>query len=141
MESCWAYQKCDRSFISALRLRKLSSLPQGNSGNFLFASLEIKLLSYFCYLCCMGDKSAAVSVLMPAYNHGKFIRQAIESFLAQEQADAHLYIGNDASTDNTLAIAQEYASRYPHKITLFSHSRNLGLMGNYKFLIENSASR
>ena len=94
----------------------------------------------FDYLCCMGRNEPVVSVLMPAYNHGKYIRQAIESFLDQQEIDARLYIGDDASTDNTLSIAREYADKFPDKITIFAHQRNLGLMGNYKFLIENSAS-
>lgn len=82
-----------------------------------------------------------VSVLMPAYNHGKYIRQAIESFLAQRQVDAELIIGNDASTDDTLQIAQEYAFLHPDNIRLVSHTRNLGLIGNYKSLVEHSSAR
>lgn len=89
----------------------------------------------------MGNKSAAVCVLMPAYNHGKYIRQAIESFLAQQKVDARLLIGDDASTDDTLCIAREYAEKFPDRITLYSHPGNLGLIGNYRYLIENSSSR
>lgn len=88
----------------------------------------------------MGNDSAMVSVLMPAYNHGKYIRQAIESFLAQQKVQARLFIGDDASGDDTLCIAQEYADKFPHRITLFHHTGNLGLIGNYRFLIENSSS-
>lgn len=82
-----------------------------------------------------------VSVLMPAYNHGKYIRHAIESFLAQRQVDAELLIGNDASTDDTLQIAQEYASLHPDKIRVISNPRNLGLIGNYRSLVEHSSAR
>lgn len=80
-------------------------------------------------------------MLMPAYNHGKYIRQAIESFLAQRQVDAELLIGNDASTDDTLQIAQEYASLHPDRIRVISNSRNLGLIGNYRSLVEHSSAR
>ena len=50
-----------------------------------------------------------VSVLMPTYNHELFIAQAIESFLAQNcNFQIELLIGDDASTDNTLSIAEKY---------------------------------
>lgn len=85
-----------------------------------------------------------VSVLMPAYNHGKYIACAIESFLAQKGEAAEyseLLIGNDASTDNTLEIASKYALMYPQKIKLFSHSVNKGLIANYEFLIDKACGR
>lgn len=82
-----------------------------------------------------------VSVLMPAFNHGKYIRQAIESFLEQREVDAELVVGNDASTDDTLEIAREYADKFPDRVRVISHLRNLGLIGNYKWLVENSSSK
>lgn len=48
---------------------------------------------------------------MPAYNAAKYIRQAIDSVLAQTVADWRLIVVNDCSTDDTAAIAREYASR------------------------------
>lgn len=88
-----------------------------------------------------ADNGVMVSVLMPAFNHGKYIRQAIESFLAQELVEARLIIGNDASTDNTLQIAMEYAKKFPYRIQVISNPHNLGLIGNYRSLVENSSSR
>lgn len=78
-----------------------------------------------------------VSVLMPTYNHEKTIGEAIESFLMQ-QCDFHieLLIGNDASTDNTFNIAQSYCEKFPEKIKIINHSKNIGLLRNYKSLID-----
>ncbi len=92
----------------------------------------------------MKMSNVLVSVLMPAYNHEKYIAQAIESFLAQEGIGAHsaeLLIGEDASTDNTFSIAQSYAERYPDKIKLFQYPENKGLIGNYKYLIGQSKGK
>jgi glycosyltransferase involved in cell wall biosynthesis len=78
-----------------------------------------------------------VSVLMPTYNHETFINQAIESFLAQVcNFEIELIIGNDASTDTTLEIAEEYAENNPNKIKLINHQSNQGLLQNYKSTIE-----
>lgn len=78
-----------------------------------------------------------VSILMPAYNHERFIAQAIESVLAQQtQYDFELLINDDCSTDNTSKIASEYAKKHPQRIRFFQQSKNQGLLKNYKFLFE-----
>ena len=58
----------------------------------------------------------------------------------QEEIDAELLIGDDASTDNTLQIALEYANKYPDKIKVFPNDVNRGLIANYKRLIELSGA-
>lgn len=78
-----------------------------------------------------------VSILMPTYNHEKYISQAIESALSQKtQYDWELLINEDCSTDNTRKIAQEYAEKYPEKIKLIYPETNQGLMKSYKRLLE-----
>lgn len=52
--------------------------------------------------------SPAVTVLMPAYNAGKYLREAIESTLTQSFRDFEFLIIDDGSTDDTLSIIQSY---------------------------------
>lgn len=49
-----------------------------------------------------------VSVVMPAYNAAKYLREAIDSILAQTYTDFEFIIINDGSTDDTRAIIQSY---------------------------------
>lgn len=49
-----------------------------------------------------------VTVLMPAYNAGKFIKEAIQSVLAQSFADFELLIVDDGSSDDTIAVIQSF---------------------------------
>ncbi len=49
-----------------------------------------------------------VSVIMPAYNASAFIREAVDSILAQTFGDFELIILNDGSTDDTRAIVESY---------------------------------
>jgi glycosyltransferase involved in cell wall biosynthesis len=52
--------------------------------------------------------SPLVSVIIPAYNHEKFIGAAIDSVLGQTVADLELIVINDGSTDRTGEIVQSY---------------------------------
>ncbi len=71
----------------------------------------------------------AVSVVMPAYNAAAYIRQAIESILAQTLQDFELIILDDCSTDGTWSIVQAYAQREP-RIVAVRNDKNLGIAGN-----------
>ena len=62
------------------------------------------------------EKAAKVTVLMPAYNAGKFIAEAIESVLQQTFTDFELVIIDDGSTDNTAEIIQSFSDRRIHLI-------------------------
>jgi glycosyltransferase involved in cell wall biosynthesis len=72
-----------------------------------------------------------VSVCMISYNHEAFIRQSIESILAQDtDFDFELVIGDDCSVDRTAAICEEFASRDP-RVRLLPQEANLGVMPNF----------
>lgn len=50
-----------------------------------------------------------ISVLVPAYNTGKYIGECVESILGQTYDDLEIIIVDDGSDDDTLAIANKYA--------------------------------
>lgn len=66
-----------------------------------------------------------ISVIMPAYNGGRYIAEAIESILNQTCQDFELIIVNDGSTDGTADIVNQYID-HP-KVTIVHHSSNLGV--------------
>jgi len=51
----------------------------------------------------------SISVLMPVYNTGEYLAEAIESILAQTFTDFEFIIIDDGSTDNSLSIIKKYA--------------------------------
>ena len=54
-----------------------------------------------------------LSVIVPAYNAEKTIRQSLDSILAQTRPVDELIVINDGSTDGTEKILQEYRDTYP----------------------------
>ena len=50
------------------------------------------------------------SIIIPLYNMQDFVAQAIESALAQTYRDVEVIVVNDGSTDNSLAVAQQYGT-------------------------------
>ena len=50
-----------------------------------------------------------ISVMMPAYNTGRFVGEAIQSILDQTLDDLELIIIDDGSTDDSLQVIQRYA--------------------------------
>lgn len=70
-----------------------------------------------------------VSVVMAAYNSEMFISQAINSVINQSldfKKHIQLVIVDDASTDNTLKIAEYYSDMYPQNIIVLSNEENRG---------------
>lgn len=56
----------------------------------------------------MEDKQ--VTVVMSAYNHGKYVAKAIESVLNQTFRGVYFVVADDASTDNTVDVLMQYES-------------------------------
>jgi glycosyltransferase involved in cell wall biosynthesis len=59
----------------------------------------------------MKENLTKITVLMPAYNAGKYIAEAIESVLQQTFSDFRLLIVDDGSTDNTLQIIHSFSDK------------------------------
>lgn len=73
----------------------------------------------------MKQKNPLVSVVMPVYNAGDFLVDAIESILNQTYKNIEFIIVDDASTDTSWNILQRYAKKYPKKIKLLRNHTNM----------------
>jgi glycosyltransferase involved in cell wall biosynthesis len=72
-----------------------------------------------------------ISIAIVTYNHEKYIAQAIESVINQKTDFAfEIIIGEDCSTDKTRAICIAYQKKYPERIKLILHEKNVGLYKN-----------
>ncbi len=71
-----------------------------------------------------------VSVVTPVYNGALYLKECIESVLAQAYSNWEYIIVNNCSTDETLQIAEEYARR-EKRIQVHSNDRLLDIIANH----------
>ena len=71
-------------------------------------------------------KMPQVSIVIPAYNAERTLRQTVESVIAQSFTDWEMIIVNDCSRDGTMTLAQELASG-DERIRVLSNEENRGV--------------
>lgn len=75
-------------------------------------------------------KKPLISVIMPVYNAGKFLKPAINSILAQTFQDFELILIDDASSDGSREILEQYKSRFPFRVKVIELRKNLNCGGD-----------
>lgn len=67
-----------------------------------------------------------IDVIIPCYNAEQTLQRAVQSVLNQAELGT-LWIIDDASTDNTFALAKQFEAQVPHKIKVEQMPRNSGV--------------
>jgi glycosyltransferase involved in cell wall biosynthesis len=83
----------------------------------------------------MDKNIVMISIGMPVYNGEKFIREALDSLLAQTESNFELIISDNASTDATEKICREYSAR-DKRISYIRHEKNGGPLWNFNFVLQ-----
>lgn len=72
-----------------------------------------------------------LSVVVITYNQENYVRQCIESILQQEvNFKYEILVGDDASSDHTVAVLEELRAENPGVIRLLTHESNVGAARN-----------
>jgi len=74
--------------------------------------------------------SGLVSVVIPTYNQVSFVKETIDSVLAQDYPSLQIIVTDDGSTDGTAQIVQDYAQQYPDKVVAVVSEKNTGIPAN-----------
>lgn len=77
----------------------------------------------------------SVSVLLPSYNHEKYIGETIESVLNQTFSDFEFIIIGDCSPDNSVEIIKKYVDK-DDRIKFYIHDKNMGIAKTENELID-----
>ena len=67
----------------------------------------------------------SVDVVVPCYKYGRFLRACVESVLSQDIEQLRVIIIDNASTDDSVAVARDLA-REDKRVEIVVHERNLG---------------
>jgi glycosyltransferase involved in cell wall biosynthesis len=79
-----------------------------------------------------------VSIGLPVYNGGLFLRQAIDSLLNQTYSDFEIIISDNASSDDTQSICMEYMEK-DFRITYYRQEANIGASNNFEFVLSKAS--
>lgn len=71
--------------------------------------------------------SPLVTVYVPCRNYGRFLPEALDSVVAQLHTNWELIIVDEASDDDTLAIAERYRAQHPGRIRIIANVAPTGL--------------
>ncbi|GAA6623851.1 glycosyltransferase family 2 protein [Scytonema sp. NUACC26] len=88
----------------------------------------------------MSTHQPLLSIGLPVYNGEKFIKEALDSLLAQTFEDFELIISDNASTDGTEEICRTYAER-DKRIRYYRNEKNIGCACNFNRVFELSSGK
>jgi glycosyltransferase involved in cell wall biosynthesis/Tfp pilus assembly protein PilF len=81
-----------------------------------------------------------ISIGLPVFNGEKFIREALDSLLAQTFTDFEMIISDNGSTDNTETICRHYAA-VDQRIKFVRHSENKGSSFNFAYVLDEARGK
>lgn len=70
-------------------------------------------------------KNSLISIILPTYNVEKYIARALNSCINQSFKDIEIIVVDDCGSDNSIAIAKEYALK-DERIKIIHNEKNLG---------------
>ena len=79
-------------------------------------------------------RTEKTAILLATYNGEIYIREQIDSILAQTDTDWVLYIHDDGSKDQTMEVVKEYVDKYPEQIIVVEGAPTGGAKSNFFYL-------
>jgi glycosyltransferase involved in cell wall biosynthesis len=119
------------------RRRAVRTLSPGEMSPVALADPESRLVSagemgpasglpQFSLPVAAGEYRPLVSILIPSYNHARFLSQRLESIFHQTYGNCEFLLLDDASTDGSQTILRDFARRFAEKTTLILNDQNSG---------------
>ena len=75
------------------------------------------------------------------YNAEKYIKETLESVMAQTMQDFHLLIVNDCSTDESLAVIEKFFAEHPRQVEIITLTNNRGAANARNFAISHATTK
>lgn len=81
----------------------------------------------------MTEDTPLVSIGLPTYNGARYLREALDSLVAQDYPNLKIVVSDNGSTDTTPDIVREFASR-DSRIRVIRHEANMGAPANFNLV-------
>lgn len=112
-----------------LRFKGAVSCNQGdNNDRYLYNRLTVENHTRL--------RNETIACIIPCYNYGAFLIEAIESVIKQTIVPDEILISDDCSTDETQIIAMEYVRKFPKLIKYVKNESNLGIVKHFNKAIK-----
>lgn len=82
-----------------------------------------------------------LTIAICLYNAEKYIRETLESVMAQTMQDFHLLIVNDCSTDGSVAVVEEFFAQHPRQHEIVTLEKNGGIAKARNFAIAHADTK
>jgi glycosyltransferase involved in cell wall biosynthesis len=86
------------------------------------------------------ERPPKITIGLPVYNGGEYVKFALTSALAQTYRDFELIISDNASEDDTLEVVKSISAQDP-RVTICSQKINLGAAGNFSFVLDRARGK
>lgn len=83
------------------------------------------------------DEFPLISIGVPLYNAEATISNTLNSLIVQDYPNIEILISNNASTDNSLSICEEFA-QLSDRISIISQPENIGPIRNFEYVLKES---
>nr|WP_321486353.1 glycosyltransferase family 2 protein [uncultured Draconibacterium sp.] len=81
-----------------------------------------------------------IEILLATYNSANYLRDLLDSLVAQSYANWNILVHDDGSDDETIAIFKEFEKQQGREIKILSSDKNLGPMRSFEKLLEYSSA-
>jgi glycosyltransferase involved in cell wall biosynthesis len=88
----------------------------------------------------MTEDTPLITVGVPTFNRAKYLREALESLLAQSYRNLEIIVGDNDSKDDTAEVCREYAAKDP-RVKVIRHPRNIGMVANHNCILEQARGK
>ncbi|MGO4716399.1 glycosyltransferase [Bradyrhizobium sp. 2TAF24] len=85
-----------------------------------------------------SSPSKCVAILLGTWNGGPYLQQQLQSFAQQSYSNWRLYVSDDGSSDETLAVLERFKSSVPQPVEVIAGPRR-GFAANFLSLAQNPA--
>lgn len=80
-----------------------------------------------------------ISIAMATYNGAKYLPEQLQSFVDQSRLPDELVVTDDGSSDETMAILEEFSATAPFEVRYYQNKSTLGYAGNFNHAISRTS--